>query len=364
MTARFVPRRHLVAVAAIAACGPRAIVAPPAAPPADRVAIICAERGPSGARLVAVDEHGDRQHVLLAEAPGVARDTNPAVSPDGRWLVFASSRDRPLAETSLWIAPVGVEVAPVRLTSGPSIESHPVWARDGGSIVFASTRDGGDFDLFTLRISAGRAVGEPAPLTAGAGHEVTPTVASDGTVIYAVVTPKADGIESHLESRAPDGTIARVTEGPADTSPALSPDERMIAFSRIGVRDGRPNTELWLLRRADRSIERVIELSPTDDGGPVWSRDGAFLFATSIVAGEAGPSHPLFSSVIHVELAATPRRARMLEDHAGGIARLTPAIATQALDAAALRKNPEYLPELARIMSSAIESAQRAGSAP
>jgi Tol biopolymer transport system component len=350
--------------AAIAACGQRPQPAPPAAPD-DRVAIICAERGPSGARLVAIDERGDRQHVLIAEPSSVVRDTNPAVSPDGKWVVFASSRERTLAETSVWIAPIGVEVPPIRLTTGPAIESHPVWTRDGAAIVFASTRDGGDFDLWRLAITNGRAGGAPEQLTSGAGHEVTPTVARDGTVIYAEVTPIAERqIETHLESRASDGTITRLTDGPADSSPALSPDERTLAFSRIAVRDGRPNTELWLLRRADSAAEKLVELPPTDDGGPVWSRDGAFIFATSVVAGEAGPSHPLFSSVIHVELAETPRHARMLEDHVGGIARLTPAIVAPSLDAAALRKNPEYLPELARIMSAAFEKAQQQDSTP
>lgn len=350
---------------AIASCGPRPAPVLPAPPRESPVAIVCAERGPSGARLVAVDEHGDRQHVLISEPASVVRDTNPAVSPDGKWIVFASSRDRSLAETSLWIAPVGVEVTPVRLTSGPSIESHPVWTRDGAAIVFASTRDGGDFDLFRLAIADGRAEGAPTPLTSGGGHEVTPTVARDGTIIYAAVTPGAGTIETHLESRAPDGTITRLSPGPADTSPALSPDERTIAFAHLAMREDRPNTELWLLHRGDGSAEKVLELPPTDDGGPVWSRDGAFLFATSVVAGEAGPSHPLFSSVIHIDLAEKPRRARMLEDHAGGIARLTPSIASSSLDAAALRANPEYLPELARIMSRAIEKAQLApGGAP
>lgn len=355
------PRTSLV-VAAIASCGPRPQPAPPATP--DRVAIIAAERGPNGARLVAIDEHGDRRHLMIAEAATMVRDTNPAVSPDGKWVVFASSRERTLAETSVWLAPIGVEVAPVRLTSGPALDSHPVWTRDGAAIVFASTRDGGNFDLWRLAIANGRASGEPEQLTTGAGHEVTPTVARDGTVIYAEVTPQADQtVETHLESRAPDGTITRLTDGP-DTSPALAPDESMLAFSRIAVHDGRPDTELWILRFADGAMEKLVELPPTDDGGPVWSRDGKFIFATSVVAGEAGPSHPLFSSVIHVELAEIPRHARMLEDQVGGIARLTPAIVAPSLDAAALRKNPEYLPELARIISAAIAKARQQGSAP
>nr|MBA3463064.1 PD40 domain-containing protein [Deltaproteobacteria bacterium] len=176
------------------------------------------------------------------------------------------------------------------------------------------------------------------------------------TVIYAVVSPTADGqIESHLEQRSPDGTIAKLTDGPTDTSPALSPDETTLAFARTVAHDNLVNTELWLMRRADRTARRLIELPPTDESGPVWSRDGKYLFATSLMRGTEAA---LFSSVIHVDLSEQPLRARMLEDHAGGIARLTPAIVAPTLDAAALRADPEYLPELARIMSRAVEDAK------
>jgi hypothetical protein len=85
----------------------------------------------------------------------------------------------------------------------------------------------------------------------------------------------------------------------------------------------------------------------------VWSRDGRFLFATSVMRGDAGV---VFSSVIHIDLRETPARARMLRDHAGAIARLTPAIAAPVLDATALQADPEYLPELARILATAIEN--------
>ncbi len=345
----------------LAACGARPD--PVALPRSeDRVAFIASERGPGGAQLVAIDAHGDRQHQLLAVAPAMVRDTNPTLDPDGRWIVFASSRDRPLDQTSLWIAPIGVEVTPVRLTFGPSIESHPTWTRDGSAIVYASTRDGGDFDLWRQPITNGRAVGEPLQLTNGPEQEVTPTVARDGTVIYAAVTALPDHqVESHLEQRAPDGTITRISDQVGDASPALSPDETQIAFSRIGISRDRVNNELWIMRRSDRKAELVIDLPITEESGPVWSPDGTYLFATSVLRGDALVQRAMFSSVIYVDLVERPRRARMLKDHAGGIVRLTPAILARKLDVAALRANPEYVPELARIMSDLIDAAKLDG---
>lgn len=333
-------------IAALAACarpGPKG-----ATPPEDRIPIVAAETGIDRVRLVAIDEKGDRRFELVQAGPSGSSDRNPAISPDGRWMVFASTRDR-RDGTSLWIAPLGVEAQPRRLTDGDAIESHPTWTPDGRAIVFASTRDGGDFDLWQLALAGGA----PVQLTNGPGHEVTPTVGCDGTIVYAAVTPMPNNeLESHLEVRAPDGTIRPLTTGPADSSPAFSPDGGTIAFARPEVRGEAPDSELWWTTLSGEPVQRVIDLPLTDESGPVWSRDGRFVFATSLYRPRG---KPLFSAVIHVDLHERTPHARILTDSAGATARLTPAIGIQVLDAAALDRDPEYLPELARIMARAIE---------
>jgi Tol biopolymer transport system component len=309
-----------------------------------------------------LDEHGDRQFELLEAPDATARDSHPVVSPDGRWVVFASSRDRTLDETSLWIAPLRPGSTPVRLTDGVGIESHPVWTADGKSVVFASTRDGGDFDLYSQRIDAGRASGAPVALTSAPGHEVTPATMRDGTVVYAAITETGTTVESHLEARAPDGTITHVSEGPADASPAVSPDEKTLAFARPVQHDVGLDAELWSMPAGDPDAAApVIDLPLTDESGPVWSPDGRYLFATSVLRGAAG--NTVFSSVIVIDTRERPRRARILLDRVGAIPRLTPAVTHASLDAAALGANPEYLPELRRIMAAAIAK-QNLGEAP
>ncbi len=337
-------------VVAICACGPRPVDAPK---PVDRIAILAAERGAQGARLVVLDERGDRQFDLVRADDSFARDTHPVVSPDGKWVVFASSRGRSIAETSLWIARVAPRVDPTQLTRGVAIDSHPVWTRDGRAIVFASTRDGGDFDLFRLGIENGRARGEPEQLTHAAGHEVTPAIARDGAIVYAAITPLADGqVESHLERLERDGTIVKVTSGPADTSPSLSPDDRTIVFARPVEHNGAPDAELWSMPYGAELATPLVDLPMTDESGPVWSPDGRYVFATSVLRGVAG--NPVFSSVIVIDTRARPIKARLLKDRVGAIPRLTPAVTREPLDAAALAMDPEYLPELARIMAEAI----------
>ncbi|MGE5184256.1 MAG: hypothetical protein ACM31C_19440 [Acidobacteriota bacterium] len=339
----------------IAACGPRAAPVPPAAPA--RIAIVATERAAGSAQLVVLDEHGDRQFTLVQPASGIARDTHPAISPDAKWIVFASSRGRQLSETSLWIAPLQPDAVPAQLTAGAWIDAHPTWTPDGKAIVFASTR-ADTFDLYRLAIAGGRAAGEPEVLTHGAGHEITPTVAADGSIVYAEVTAKQGGaVDSHLEERAPDGTIEQLTAGPADSSPALSPDGATLAFVRPVDRGTRPDADLWIVPRGGDTATRLVDLPMTDEGGPVWSRDGRFVFATSLLRGSQG--QPIFSSVIVVDTQRAPHTARMLEDRVGAIARLTPAIGAVPLDARALDADPEYLSELARITTQAIHEEQR-----
>jgi dipeptidyl aminopeptidase/acylaminoacyl peptidase len=320
-------------------------------------------------RLVAIDEHGDRQFELVQPAAtAVVRDTNPTVSPDGQWIVFASSRDRPLDQTSLWIAHAGVTMPARRLTDAATpqvIDAHPVWTPDGRAVVFASTRDGGGFDLWRLAIHDG-APGELVALTHGAGHEVTPAVAADGTIVYAAVTANeaTHQIETHLEERAPDGTIHRLTAGPADSSPALSPDGRRLVFSRPAIHNGKPDGELWWMARTPEATAGfgdtalpLVDLPLSDESGPVWSRDGRFVFATSVLRG--GEGNVVFSSIIHVDTREARPIARILEDRVGAIIRLTPAMTAVPLDAVALHGDPAYMDELARIMVQLIERAKQ-----
>ncbi len=324
------------------------------------IAIVAAEAGAGGLQLIAIDEHGDRRFELVVPTDVPVRDANPTISPDGHWMVFASTRERQIG-TSLWIVALGAPRAtPRRLTADPGIDQHPIWARDGRSIVFASTRDGGDFDLWQLAIDRAGNPGPTTQLTSGAGHEVMPTIGPAGSIVYAEIEQKS-GLEvaSHLEERAADGSIRAITAGPGDTSPAISPDGATLIFVRPTLHGDIPQAELFKIERGawrasgdQLAATRVVALPITDESGPAWSRDGRFVFATSVLRGDGGK--PVFSSVIHIDLKEPSPRARILVDRAVKAVRLSPAICSERLDVTALHADPEYLPELARIVAAAI----------
>lgn len=355
----------LLALAALLACStpssPSGAVDKPRAQ--TRAPIVVTERGPGGGRLVAIDETGDRLFEVVTMPEQLIRDTNPAISPDGKWIVFASSRGRQkLEETSLWLAPLGVEVAPQQITSGSSADTHPAWARDGSAIIFASTR-GGSFDLWkvSFEVSAGAPrIGAPVQLTTAADQEITPTVSPDGRIAYASLSVvEKPGEPAEARSRilviGLDGQSAPLTEGPADGSPSFSPDGKELAFTRPELRQHGVDADLWVMPSAGGAAQKLADIAGTDENGPVWSRDGRFLFSTSLVRG--GDGRPVFSSVIFVERAAAKPEPRILIDRLGAVARLTPTLADLPLRDAVLRQRPRYLDTLRDVLREAIEKA-------
>jgi Tol biopolymer transport system component len=336
----------------------RAPIAVPREP--DRIAIVVAERGTHGVHLIAIDEAGDRMLEVVQPTAGLGRDTNPAISPDGKWIVFARGRGSgaTIDETKLWIAPVAPEAIAAPLTAAAGIETNPTWTRDGSAIVFASTGSGANYDLYEQSIANGRASGAAIRLTSSPAHEVTPSVAADGTIVYAALTTGSDGaVESHLDARAPDGAIAKLTDGPLDAAPAISPDGTRIAFARLVVHRTLRDGDLFVMPRGGSATDAhvLVDLPLTDESGPVWSRDGRFVLATSLLRGATGDV--VFASVIEVDTRAATPIARILVDRTGAVPRFTPAIASAALDGSALDRDPEYLPELARITAQAIVDA-------
>jgi dipeptidyl aminopeptidase/acylaminoacyl peptidase len=86
----------------------------------------------------------------------IERVTNPAISPDGKQIVFTRGwidKVRDQSRSNLWI--VDSEGARVReLTNGAWRDSDPVWAPDGERIAFLSDR-GGNQQLHVLWVNSG-----------------------------------------------------------------------------------------------------------------------------------------------------------------------------------------------------------------
>src|SRR5688500_13511318 len=179
-----VPRGAVLGAAAVlllcSACPGAATTTPAEPAAAERPLpgrIVTTERGPRGGRLVHVDERGLTQADLTPIESEPTLNTNPGWSPDGRWIVFASTRGRrSLEETSIWIVPAAGGAPPVRLTSTPSVDRDPRFVAGGRGIVYASNA-GTSFDLWYQPLAKGEGAAPPRP--AGKPRQLTRTFELD-----------------------------------------------------------------------------------------------------------------------------------------------------------------------------------------
>lgn len=324
--------------------------AEPAQPP-----IVAMQRARLGGRLVFIDESGVRRGDLTRIAQVPVRDNSPSWSPDGRWIVFASSRGREdMMQTSLWLVAARLDAQPRRLTSGDFEDRDPAWSADGSAVVFSSNR-GGSFAIWRQELSMSDygwpiAAGAPSQLIASERAAFHPAPAPDGSAIAYT--------EADLESGASEiwlwsaGERQRLSEGPSDSTPAWSPDGRRLAFAGLVEREGQPPDVDLFTMNADGSGRAPLIAEPLAlQTHPVWSRDGRHLFATSLYR-SVDSGKPILSSITFVAIDAEGRAAstelRSLSDPMAVESRASPALGPGQLDAAALARNPSYGDDLAR----------------
>lgn len=152
----------------IAFASARAAYAPAGIDSAELAAIEAATVSPGRApnfdhQLFVVDADGQRL-VRLTNSPSF--DTEPAWSPDGSYIAFASDRSGP---SDIWIMRSdGTE--PINLTRSPSKDSAPSFSADGSHIAYVSDAFG-QTDIWIMRAdgSQRRAI-YPSP-----GRDMTPT---------------------------------------------------------------------------------------------------------------------------------------------------------------------------------------------
>ncbi len=218
-----------------------------------------------------------------SDGSGVARLTTgraPTWSPDGSKIAF--TRDG-VGGQDIWVMNVtgsGVIqlpklLIPIQLTNTPGDDEQPAWSPDGSKMAFASRRDCNQYvcfhEIYVMNASDGSGV---VRLTADSAYAGYPAWSPDGSKIafssnYAppwndqIYVMNADGSGRHL--------VAQTNTGFWDYDPTWSPDGTKIAFtSRRDANDG--NDEIYAMNASDGSGVVQLTNSAGFDGQASWAR--------------------------------------------------------------------------------------------
>jgi len=206
-------------------------------------------------------------------------DRDPAWSPDGRRLAYASRQD---GNWEVYIYDV-VNGTTQRMTYDLSYQGNPGWSNDGEWLVYESYQ-GNNLDIYLMRVDGSETIRLPGNAPA---PDFSPAWSPEGRRIAFVSW--RDGNQDIYIFSLDDQTVTNLTNTPTrqEDHPSWSPDGDVIAFSAL-----------------DEGLEKVF-IKPSRDPNtgatvvgrgrtPAWSPDGAsVVFAVDSVDGTQLIANPI-----------------------------------------------------------------------
>jgi TolB protein len=212
---------------------------------------------------------GLQQQTWADEYPSPPDADTPAVSPDGKKIVFES--DNITRKTTIWMANRdGSNPHPLVNWAG-SIQTSPDWSPDGQYIVFSSDRDSQHFDIWRIGADGSNII----RLTS-LGDNSHPRFSPDGTKILF----KTNRMGRHdLWYMSVDGSDQRTSGLPSTVpTPNWSPDGSAVVYSKCAgipksgsIQDMECNLFTY---RFDTGVIKQLTSGKVRDSSPDWGTLG------------------------------------------------------------------------------------------
>jgi Tol biopolymer transport system component len=204
-----------------------------------------------------MDPNGGPAKQLTAHA---GFSEQPAVSPEGRYLVFLSNRND---QEHLWRIDIDGK-HPMQLTRGTG-DRQPTFTRDGRNVIFSSSNPA---SLFRVSIDGG----EPVRLTDRGGFD--PNVSPDGKLIACGYRPAPADKNSFALLGLEGGAPRLISDWPALFGRLRwMPDGTAIAYAARQAGVG----NIWAQPIDGGAPRQLTHWNPASIFSFDWSRDGKWL---------------------------------------------------------------------------------------
>lgn len=269
---------------------------------------------PSAANLAATRQGLLEPHPMTSHPEP---DLMPALSPDGRWLAYVSHGNN---NYDIWVKPAtGGQSFP--LTRHTSDDFSPAWSPNGKALVFISRRDDAEGDLFLMKVNEREGRLEPdkvTRLTANFMRETTPAFSPDGKIIAFSRGPS--GFERiwfyHLKNK-----IAHPFNNTLGTHPAWSPEGKHLAI--IAPVAGHSGRQLFILAADTSAREPARQMTFIGDNNfPSWSPQGNMIVLQRSETGNSkAGTHLRLIQIFdgHSRLFSAPRELQITPKHEGAL---------------------------------------------
>jgi Tol biopolymer transport system component len=225
-------------------------------------------------RIGTVTSDGKTQ--FLGSGNSIEFRSEPKFSPDGSYIVCSFGKQEGNTDIYVWTADGSHKV---RVTEHPGRDENPVWSPDGKYLVFLSDRNR-SVDLWGVQMKDGKTVGAPFVIKRELGWR---TRINDFTASGKLSLLMLGGAEPgnlfsvpvDQESGSISGTIAPISVYPTDhTFPRYSPNGKMIAYQSRRGQLGWP--KLFVLD--EKGAERELPLRGHYIVNLAWHPENQSLF--------------------------------------------------------------------------------------